>query len=334
VEVRYRGQSNESTPIIGFSSCEPSSIYSGLPKFVELTNCGSAAVDLSDYAVQNFNNGVTTASATLTLTAGSSSLLLAAGKSFVISYENNDDDVGTSTFYTVYGFDADERTPGAVINGDDAIALVLVADGTTIIDVYGELGTDGTGEPWDYVDSYSVRKPGIQGPSSTFNATEWTMAGAAALAGATAAQIADQTSPGTHVCQQGGGGGVGAVGGPSSSSMPPSSSIPTTNVMPVAMPVTMPVATPPSPTTTTTFSITIPKIQGRYVTTPVGMGVCVHAPLGVCSPPIKNTHVLWLVFVAKQRNRIFLRRANGHGRAGHCDGRRQQYLLYSRYHGG
>jgi Lamin Tail Domain len=240
---------------------------SGLPKFVELTNCGSAAVDLGDYVIQNFNNGVTVASATLTLTAGSS---LAAGKSFVISYENNDDDddvgtLGSSTFHAVYGFDADELTPGTMINGDDAIALVLVADGT-IIDVYGDLGMDGTGEPWDYVDSYSVRKPGIQGPFSTFNATEWTMAGAAALEGATAAQIASQTSPGTHVCQQGVGGAVGRSDGePSTSSMPPSSSIP--------MPVTMPAAMPPSPTTTTTSAMTIPKIQGRYVTTPVGVGV-------------------------------------------------------------
>jgi hypothetical protein len=111
-----------------------------------------------------------------------------------------------------------------------------------------------------------------------------------------AAQIAGQTSPCTHVCGQGGG-GVGAVGGsndePSSSSMSPSSSIPTTIVTPVAMSVTMPAAMPQRPTTTTTSTITILKIQGRYVKTPVGVGVCTH-PLGVCSTLKKTlTYCCW-----------------------------------------
>lgn len=269
----------------------------GLPKFVELTNCGSASVDLSDYAVQNFNNGVTVASSTQALTGS-----LNAGESFVVSYENNDDIPASSTFHTVYGFDADELTPGAVINGDDAIALVLLGDEDgTIVDVYGEIGTDGSMEVWDYEDSYSYRKPGIQGPSSVFNVAEWTFAGAGNLAGATVEQIANQTSPGTHVCQQGG--TIG--GGPSSSSRAPSASAPSVNVMPVSMPAAMPILT------TATAATSIPEIQGRYGKSSV-------------RPLVLSNSCILLFLVVWQWHQIFVGGSKSHGRDRHRHGRREQ----------
>ena len=75
----------------------------GLPKFVELTNTGSASVDLTQYSFGNMNNGGTT------LGGGAASVLtgnLAPGASYVICYEA-DNGPGASTFFTTYGFEPD-----------------------------------------------------------------------------------------------------------------------------------------------------------------------------------------------------------------------------------
>jgi hypothetical protein len=195
-----------------------------------------------------------------------------------------------STFHAVYGFDANERTPGAVINGDDAIALVLlgVDDEPTIIDVYGDIGTDGSGELWDYEDSYSYRKPGIQGPSITFDAAEWIIAGAGSLVGVTAEEIANQTTAGTHVCQQGGAVGTGGSG--ASPSRPPSASTPSTNSTPVAMPVAI-----PSAPTSTSAATTIQEIQGRYVTLRASLRMTINScvPFVLCCGLAVAPHLRW-----------------------------------------
>jgi len=175
----------------------------GLPKFVELTNTGNSSVDLSAYSIGNFNNGGTT------LGGGASTVLsgtLAAGDSYVISYENGDSP-GVSTFFDVYGFDADNLDLGAFINGDDVVALFLGAatgDGSdaTLVDVVGVIGTDGTGEPWETTDSYAFRLPDVLSPNATFDVSEWFFAGPDALEGADDTveeqNLLDFTTPGTH----------------------------------------------------------------------------------------------------------------------------------------
>ena len=162
----------------------------GLPKFVEITNTGPGSVDLSNYSIGNYNNGGT-------LLGGSTSFVLsgtlAACDSWVISYENSDSP-GVGLFYDTYGFDPDEFGLGAFINGDDVIALFL-ADGSgtggaatgdgsdaTMIDIYGVIGVDGSGEAWEYTDGYSYRNCNIvSGNGGTFVAGEWTIGGANSL---------------------------------------------------------------------------------------------------------------------------------------------------------
>tara|TARA_R110002073_G_scaffold208011_2_gene368346 strand:- start:85510 stop:86286 length:777 start_codon:yes stop_codon:yes gene_type:complete len=171
----------------------------GLPKFVELTNLGSASVDLSEFSLGVFSNG------SFTINTGSSTSLsgsLAPSASFVVSFETGDS-VGSSSFRTVYGFDADDLSFGAVINGDDAVVLFRgAATGTgadaTIIDIYGVIGTDGTGEVWEYLDGFASRAAGATTPSATFVPTAWSFSGASALDGEDATAIAAATSPGTH----------------------------------------------------------------------------------------------------------------------------------------
>jgi len=174
----------------------------GLPKFVEITNTGISSVDLSGYSIGNYNNGSTTL-------GGSASTVLSGTlgpcESWIISYENSDSP-GVGTFYNVYGFDPDDFQLGAFTNGDDVIALFL-ADGSgaggaatgdgsdaTLVDVYGVIGVDGTGQVWEYTDSYARRNVSTANP--TFDDSEWTIAGAGALDGADAQGHRDATDPG------------------------------------------------------------------------------------------------------------------------------------------
>jgi len=173
----------------------------GLPKYVELTNTGATAIDLSTYSIGNFNNGGTN------LGGGTSTALtgtLAAGGSYIISYENGDT-VGSSQFFTTYGFDADNIELGSFINGDDVVALyqgVATADGSdaTLVDIFGVIGTDGTGESWEYADGYAYRV--ASGSNTTFTESEWFFSGVNGLeTGDDVTELAlilANTTPGTH----------------------------------------------------------------------------------------------------------------------------------------
>jgi hypothetical protein len=59
-----------------------------------------------------------------------------------------------------------------VINGDDRVRLT---DGTNVIDQYGDSGVDGTGEAWEYLDSFAYRNDGTSS-SGNFEIGDWTIA--------------------------------------------------------------------------------------------------------------------------------------------------------------
>lgn len=152
----------------------------GVPKFVELTNTGATSIDLSNYSIGNYNNGGTTLGGGVTLQLSGT---LGSCESYVVSYENSDSP-GVSFFFDVYGFDADNLDNGAFINGDDVVALfqgVATGDGSdaTLVDVYGVIGVDGSGEAWEYTDGYAHRL--VNTASPVFNAAEWFFSGANGL---------------------------------------------------------------------------------------------------------------------------------------------------------
>ncbi|GAB4544271.1 MAG: hypothetical protein Tsb0013_01270 [Phycisphaerales bacterium] len=199
-----------STPLAGggliISEVVDGTLPGGLPKWVELTNTGTSSIDLSNYSFGNFNNGGTT------LGGGAASVLtgtLAPGASFVLAYEAEPVAPAISSFEDVYGFTPDFYMGGAFTNGDDAYALYFGAatgDGSdaTIQDVYGVIGIDGTGEAWDYTDSYSYSEKSRFAPNAgAWNATNWFVAGANALEDvddiAEEANLLAFTTPGTHV---------------------------------------------------------------------------------------------------------------------------------------
>ncbi len=171
----------------------------GVPKFVELTNLGTVSLDLSEFSLGVFSNG------SFTLSGGSSNVLsgtLGAGESFVVSFETGDAP-GSSTFRTVYGFDADDLSYNAIINGNDTVVLfrgAATGNGSDAVveDIYGVIGTNGSGQAWEYLDGFATRRTNISDASPSFVDAEWIFSGPSALDGELAAAIAAATSPGTH----------------------------------------------------------------------------------------------------------------------------------------
>lgn len=181
-------------------------LSNGLPKFVEITNTGPSSVELGEFSLGLFNNGGTS------LLAGRSTVLvgtLAAGDSHVISFDSTDV-AGNSTFFDVYGFDADDLRFSGQINGNDVVALfradgsgaegAATGDGTdaTLVDLYGVIGVDGVGEVWEYTDGFVTRRLASTSPTTTFDSNDWGFSGPGALIGLDAQGIAAASSPGSH----------------------------------------------------------------------------------------------------------------------------------------
>jgi hypothetical protein len=168
----------------------------GNPTFTEITNTGDSPVDLSNYSFGNFNNGGTT------LGGGAASVLsgiLEPCDSYVILWAADTDTV----FSYVYGFNADFYMGGKYINGDDVQVLFLGAatgDGTdaTIVDIVGVIGVDGTGQPWEHLDTWGYRNADICNANTTWTASEWTIQPPNSGDGMTAEEWAAVTTPGYH----------------------------------------------------------------------------------------------------------------------------------------
>jgi len=140
----------------------------GLPKALELYAIENIA-DLSVYTLELYSNGGTTASsATLPAVA------ISAGHYYYLVYTGSVDELALC-----FGSSGDFANVSVMTqvnsNGDDVLRLVLTATPTTVVDVLGELGVDGTGTAWEYLDTYVISK-NTRTPSGTFNAADWNFA--------------------------------------------------------------------------------------------------------------------------------------------------------------
>lgn len=75
------------------------------------------------------------------------------------------------------------------VNGDDRVRLINTAT-TAVIDQFGTSNVDGTGLPWEYLDSWAKRNNGTGPDGSTFNEANWTYGGVASLDGLGTCQTA------------------------------------------------------------------------------------------------------------------------------------------------
>lgn len=144
-------------------------------RFVEIYNNGTMPIDFSNTTVflaryANANSNPQTVQLTGTL---------AEGEYYVIAGNN-------SNFNDAYGFTANIDSGIVSGNGDDTYTLYFGGDDETgqLLDVYGEIGTDGTGQPWEYEDSRAVRNDITDAPSTTWLEAQWTI---------TPANVADMT---------------------------------------------------------------------------------------------------------------------------------------------
>ncbi len=142
-------------------------ISGGLPKAVELYATG-AIPDLSIYGLGSANNGAASPGEEFGFPAGSAS----AGQFIYIATES-------SGFSTWFGFPPTHTNGTAPnINGDDVIELF---ENGNVIDVFGVLGLDGTGEPWEYTDGWAYRNSGTGPDGTTFILGNWSFSGVTAL---------------------------------------------------------------------------------------------------------------------------------------------------------
>jgi carbon monoxide dehydrogenase subunit G len=156
---------------------DPGDVYQA--RFVELYNPTDSTIDLAagNWSLARFVNGSTTGSS-LALTG-----TVASGETYIIA--------STSSFDGNYSpVTADQTNSVASGNGDDVYALYFGGNAAsgTLVDIYGVIGTDGSGETWEYENARAVRNVDITTPNATLDVSQWTIS---------SANVADMT-PGVH----------------------------------------------------------------------------------------------------------------------------------------
>jgi len=145
---------------------EPGSPTSGNAKFVEIFNGGSASVQLDTYTLHRYANG-SSSSNSVALSGA-----LGPGSTFVVCSQ-------AAECLTAYGINGDLAAGNVVTgNGDDVYEL---QESGLVMDTYGQVGVDGTGTNWQYVNTSVVRLPGSapnlggapSTPSTPLDMSEW-----------------------------------------------------------------------------------------------------------------------------------------------------------------
>jgi hypothetical protein len=161
----------------------------GLPKAVEVRACADIA-DLSIYGLGSANNGGGTDGEEFTFPADSA----VEGQFIYVASE-------APQFTAFFGFAPDYTHSMANINGDDAIELFMNG---SVVDVFGDINLDGTGEPWEHLDGWAYRVDETGPDGTTFVLANWFFSGPNALDGETTNATAAVPFPlGTFVCPVG-----------------------------------------------------------------------------------------------------------------------------------
>ncbi len=138
----------------------------GTPKMIELYVYGTE--DLTDWSVKNYNNGNISPTNSTTLSG-------VYTNQFVYVTCSGTTPTSATAFDSIWGILEGDflnviEGPALQFNGDDAVALHNPSGG--IVDVYGVIGEDGTGKPWEYYDSWAIKNDDIA-DSPIFNVLDW-----------------------------------------------------------------------------------------------------------------------------------------------------------------
>jgi len=151
----------------------------GIPKAVEFFALNDIS-DLSAYGFGSANNGGGSDGQEYTFSGSAT-----AGDYIYIATE-------TTGFNDFFGFAPDDTSAAASINGDDAIELFFNG---SVVDIFGDINVDGSGQPWEYMDGWAYRVPGTEPDGATFNLDNWTFSGPNALDGTATNDTASMPFP-------------------------------------------------------------------------------------------------------------------------------------------
>ena len=141
----------------------------GVPKAIEFYVKQDIA-DLSEYGFGSANNGGGTDGQEFAFSGSAT-----AGTFIYVASES-------TGFTSFFGFAPNFTSTAASINGDDAIELFYQGE---VIDVFGDINTDGSGQAWDYLDGWAYRKDDTGPDGATFIIDNWSFSGINALDGET-----------------------------------------------------------------------------------------------------------------------------------------------------
>lgn len=143
----------------------------GLPKVIEIYVINDIP-DLSTYGVGSANNGGGSDGVELVFSGSANAGEYIWVASEDVEFQNYFDQAPTFV------------SDAANINGDDAIELFdnVVDDGGgvftgNVIDVFGDINVDGTGEPWEYLDGWAYRNDETGPDGTTFVIGSWSFSG-------------------------------------------------------------------------------------------------------------------------------------------------------------
>ncbi len=144
----------------------------GTPKAMELYVLENIP-NLSIYSLSVYFNGNTNAGATYTFP----NVPAVAGTRIWVASTASAPPTST-TFFDYFGFAPTFVNNVVNINGDDAFRLF---QGANIIDQFGQVGVDGTGTFWDYLDGWAYRVNNTGPDGATFPQVNWIFSGIDAL---------------------------------------------------------------------------------------------------------------------------------------------------------
>lgn len=174
------GASGPIEPLI-ISGIADATLSGGLPKVVEFYVIEDIS-DLSAFGFGSANNGLGSNGQEFTFPA----VAVTAGSYIHVAT----DSVNTFNFF---GFYPDYTDPVAGnVNGDDAIELF---HNGAVIDVFGDINVDGTGQAWEYLDGWAYRFNNAVPNGGVFNVGEWFYSGIDALDGALTNMTASNPMP-------------------------------------------------------------------------------------------------------------------------------------------
>ena len=162
------------------------------PNWIEITNTSLTDFTFNEGGIIVQINNSSDVDVDVDLTG----VTITAGQSFVIC-----SNVGCSgAFYVIYWIHADLYVDVPFGDGNDRYIITDTADGSNLLDIYGEFGVNGTGEPWEYTRGYAYRLPAYNsGNGGDFDPDEWFFGGVESLAGPDPTSLLlTYTTPATH----------------------------------------------------------------------------------------------------------------------------------------